>query len=125
MYADLLRVIHGSVAAVELALEAFHQDHGTWPDALNELVPRYLATLPLDPFDSQSHPLRYRRTPTGYCLYSIGPDGRDDAGRPLADGEFGWWQKSGDLRLDRQFAMDGDPAANDGSATDAAKSAEE
>jgi hypothetical protein len=34
-----------------------------------------------DPFDGQ--PLRYRNQGTGYVLYSIGPDLKDDGGKPM------------------------------------------
>src|SRR5262249_7120098 len=43
-----------------------------YPDSLSELSPKYLASLPVDPFDGQ--PLRYRKKGGGYTLYSIGPD---------------------------------------------------
>jgi hypothetical protein len=33
------------------------------------------------PFDGQ--PLRYRKQDAGYVLYSIGPDLKDDGGKPM------------------------------------------
>ena len=35
----------------------------------------------VDPFDGQ--PLRYREKGTGYLLYSIGPDLKDDSGERM------------------------------------------
>ena len=41
-------------------------------------MPEYLDTVPEDPFDGK--PLRYKRLPKGYVVYSIGWDGKDDGG---------------------------------------------
>ena len=65
------------VAAV--AIRRFQLARGELPGSLSELVPRYLAAVPIDPFDGD--PLRYRREANGtYLLYSIGRDGRDEHG---------------------------------------------
>ncbi len=71
-----------------LALQAFHTEHGKYPTALEVLTPYYLHHLPDDPF-APGGLLRYRLTPTGYLLYSVGPDGQDDGGTPSADGRGG------------------------------------
>lgn len=42
-------------------------------------MPDTLPAIPEDPFDEQ--PLRYRRLPQGFLVYSIGPDFADDGGR--------------------------------------------
>ena len=39
----------------------------------------------MNPFDGQ--PLRYRKHDSGYLLYSIGPDLKDDGGQRLASGK--------------------------------------
>ena len=65
-----------------LALRAYHLDRHAYPGSLSELVPAYLHQVPQDPFGSNS-PLRYRRTGQKYVLYSIGPDGTDDGGKPI------------------------------------------
>lgn len=64
----------------ELALAEFRAAHGSYPASLTELagVPPLSLT---DPFSGQ--PLRYRRTGASYLLYSIGPDGKDDGGKPM------------------------------------------
>jgi hypothetical protein len=64
--------------ATLLAVERFRLARGHWPVTLDELVPAQLARVPTDPFDGK--PLRYRRLADGVVIYSIGPDGRDDAG---------------------------------------------
>ncbi|MEI9866553.1 MAG: hypothetical protein WDN00_18765 [Limisphaerales bacterium] len=62
-----------------LAIERFRLAHGQLPESLDELVPQFLSSLPLDPFDGQ--PLRYRRLTKGYVIYSIGRDDHDNNGR--------------------------------------------
>ena len=49
---------------------------------LDALAPAYLNHVPDDQFALQGA-LRYRRTKAGYVLYSVGPDGKDDGGRPI------------------------------------------
>jgi hypothetical protein len=46
------------------------------------LVPRYLKEIPADPFGA-GEALRYKSTGNEYSLYSIGPDGTDNGGRPI------------------------------------------
>src|SRR5262249_27742509 len=66
-------------AAAALAAERYRLAEKRWPDSLDVLVPRYLAAVPADPFDGR--PLRCRRLPDGFVVYSIGPDGTDDGGK--------------------------------------------
>jgi len=74
-------------ARAALAVERFRLANGRLPAELNQLTPRFLATLPRDPFDGEQ--LRYKLLPTGYVLYSIGPDGRDDGGKEYPTKPFG------------------------------------
>ncbi len=67
-----------------LALRAYRLEHGAYPATLNALVPGYLCRVPDDPF-ALSSPLHYKLKGAKYVLYSIGPDGRDDGGRPIFD----------------------------------------
>jgi hypothetical protein len=69
------------LARIGTALEAHRLDHGAWPDSLAELVPAYLAEVPRDPFGRK--PPVYVHEKDHTLLYSIGPDGNDDAGAPL------------------------------------------
>lgn len=62
-----------------LAIERFRLAHGrTPPETLAVLVPEFLPDVPTDPFDGK--PIRYRRTESGYILYSTGIDRKDDGG---------------------------------------------
>jgi len=74
-------------ARTALAVERFRLAKRRPPAELSQLVPRFLATVPRDPFDGQQ--LRYKPLPTGYVLYSIGPDGRDDGGKEYPAKPFG------------------------------------
>jgi len=61
------------------ALELYRIDQGRYPAKLKELQPKFLKTLPGDVFSTE--PLKYRLMGTGYLLYSVGPNGRDERGR--------------------------------------------
>jgi hypothetical protein len=61
-----------------VAAERYRLARGTWPPALDALVPDLLAKVPADPFDGE--PLRYRRLDDRIVVYSVGDDGRDDGG---------------------------------------------
>jgi hypothetical protein len=75
--ADCLAEIRTAVAA--LAVERFRRANGRPPGKLEELVPRFLPAVPLDPFDGR--PLRFRPLPKGYVIYSVGRDLGDNGGR--------------------------------------------
>ncbi|MFA0747150.1 MAG: hypothetical protein EORIYHIE_001019, partial [Candidatus Fervidibacter sp.] len=36
---------------VAVALRLYRHEHGRYPETLEELVPKYLPSLPIDPFD--------------------------------------------------------------------------
>ncbi|MCS7045337.1 MAG: hypothetical protein NZO58_03170, partial [Gemmataceae bacterium] len=57
-----------------LAAERFRIDHGRWPRDLAELTPKYLAKVPIDPFDDA--PIRLRATGDGIVFYCLGCDGK-------------------------------------------------
>ncbi len=69
--------------AVALALQAWRAEHGDPPPGLSALVPEYLSEVPADPFTPR-RTLGYRpgRQPV---VYSVGPDGEDDGGRPVRE----------------------------------------
>jgi hypothetical protein len=70
------------LALTAVALEKFRAAHNNrYPASLSELTPDYLAATLMDPFDGQ--PLRYQKQGAGYVLYSIGPDLKDDGGKPM------------------------------------------
>ncbi len=51
-----------------LAAERYRRAHGRFPDTLEQLVPDFLAAVPLDPQDGQ--PLRYQRRDDRVVIYS-------------------------------------------------------
>src|SRR5262249_9040079 len=65
-------------AAVMVALERYRRANKHWPGSLADLVPTYMAKVPLDPFNRSA--LHYRRLDNGVVIYSVGPDGQDDGG---------------------------------------------
>jgi len=66
-------------AMVAIAVERYRlANGGSTPEDLDELIPQFLRSIPSDPFDGQ--PLRYKELPTGFVVYSIGPDRTDDGG---------------------------------------------
>ena len=67
-------------AAVLLAIRLYEVDHGTTPMKLDQLVPKYLPAVPIDPFAPDGHVLRYVATPGAEAVYSVGENGRDDGG---------------------------------------------
>lgn len=60
---------------LSLALRAFREAHGRWPDRLEELVPEWLPAVPADPFGGR--PFGYWRDDTGWQFWSVGPSGRE------------------------------------------------
>jgi hypothetical protein len=71
---EVQAVVNLSVTA--LALERYRLANGRYPTSLEELVPDYLGEIPKDPYDNS--PLRYRKNPERFVLYSIGHDLTDD-----------------------------------------------
>ncbi len=90
-----------------LALHAYYLDHQDYPKELTELVPKYLTKVPVDPF-SDGNSLQYKPSNLKSIsvdggahwflkLYSIGPDGIDNAGSPVSrkfQGSNEAWAKS-------------------------------
>jgi hypothetical protein len=72
-------VTYTRLVMADLAVRTFAAEKGRFPNSLEELVPKYLATVPEDPFSGQ--PLRYRVEGTTYVLYSVGQDRQDDGGK--------------------------------------------
>jgi len=73
------------VMRAEVAVRRYRADVGRYPEGLNQLVPRYLKAVPTDPC-GQGKPLMYRLLKGGreFLLYSVGPDLKDDHGKPRA-----------------------------------------
>jgi len=67
---------------VTLALHTYRLERGHYPASLKELAPVYLQRLPDDPCATEGT-FHYRLQGDNYILYSVGPDGKDDGGRPV------------------------------------------
>lgn len=79
-----------------LALQFYNIDHDEYPDRLDQIVPQYLAEVPMDYYRNQ--PLQYQKTQQGYLLYSFGKNQRDDGGNNRNDDKrIG--DKSDDIRI--------------------------
>ncbi len=80
-----------TLARVGVALERYWKAQGEYPEQLGALVPTYLAELPVDPVNGGA--LGYHRESGGhYLVYSVGLDGKDDAGKPAPER----WSGTGD-----------------------------
>jgi hypothetical protein len=76
---------HRSMFQIGLSLAEYRIDHKAYPNQLNELVPKYIARVPVDDFRSRE--LLYQRTDDGYMFYSLGKNGRDDGGKSYDEDE--------------------------------------
>lgn len=70
-----------------IAIKAYQNDYGDLPNSLNQLVPDYMESIPLDYFDGNQ--LRYSKE--NRILYSVGADGKDEGGSTGED-----WKKMPD-----------------------------
>jgi hypothetical protein len=83
-FQKLARIFHYGLAFLRcgvtaVAAERYRLANLRWPKNLDELVPHYLSSVPIDPFDGQ--PLRYRRLDDGVLIYTVGEDRKDDGGQ--------------------------------------------
>jgi hypothetical protein len=60
------------LAQTAIALEKFRLANGSYPDSLSALAPKFIPTVPADPFDGQ--PLRYGKVGVGYEMRSVGAE---------------------------------------------------
>jgi hypothetical protein len=66
-------------AIVGVAAERYRLKLGRFPNQLDDLVKeRFLTAVPIDPYDGK--PLRWKETPDGRLVYSVGRDRTDNAG---------------------------------------------
>jgi hypothetical protein len=78
-----------NLAITACALERFFLRYASYPDTLNELVPEFLESVPIDHADGKA--LRYRRSQDGrYRIYSVGLDGEDENGKLLRASQNEW-----------------------------------
>jgi len=86
-----------AIMIVQLGLQAFRKSNGDYPDKISALSPAILPELPADPF-APSTPIRYVKTGSGFILYSVGPDGKDNSGAPIDDSSLNKIDDTGRLR---------------------------
>jgi hypothetical protein len=65
-----------TASEIVCALKAYEITNSKPPEQLVDLVPSFLPTVPLDPFDGK--PLRYRSDGTNWVIWSVGSDLKDD-----------------------------------------------
>ena len=83
---------------VALGLTMYRRQHGSWPTSLEQLVPDFLPSVPLDRFDGK--PMKYRLKDGKPIVYSVGPEmaavgqqmGAElDRGFKYVDGDWTLW----------------------------------
>lgn len=67
------------LAILAYALAAYKADKGSYPASLADLAPTYLKEIPKDIFTDKD--LIYRKTDSGFILYSVGENQKDDGGK--------------------------------------------
>lgn len=77
---DVANDAENQLLFASLAIRIFYLEHGRYPRWLNELPERIRPQL-ADPFGAGN--FGYHLTEKSYTLYSIGPDGQDNAGTPI------------------------------------------
>lgn len=92
--------IYGAFGQIALALAAYRAEHGEYPADLAQLVPKYLAAVPEDPFANA--PLRYKRRHAGCLVYSVNVNGKDDGGASFnvnPEGDAGFLPDADDVAI--------------------------
>jgi hypothetical protein len=74
---------HNGLLLLALALRAYRLEQNAYPKSLSQLSPRYLKATPRDPL-AHNLAFRYKPQQETYILYSVGPDGNDNNGEPIA-----------------------------------------
>jgi hypothetical protein len=69
------------LAEIALAMHRYYAVHGKFPDKTDSLSPEFIALVPGDPYNDQ--PIQLKTTATGWILYSVGPDMKDDGGQRM------------------------------------------
>jgi hypothetical protein len=83
------------LATVACALERYRIAESRYPEKLDPLVPRFIATLPTDVMNGK--PLNYFRTEGDqFVLYSVGWNEADEGGEVMRLGRGGIDPKEGD-----------------------------
>lgn len=65
-------------AFITAGLEYYYSKNKSYPEKLSDLVPKYLPSLPPDPFSGK--PFVYKKINEGWQIYSVGSDLEDNGG---------------------------------------------
>ncbi|MBN2588531.1 MAG: hypothetical protein JXA96_01610 [Sedimentisphaerales bacterium] len=76
---DLRNIAELRITQTALAIERYRLANNKLPESLEEIVPDYLDSIPLDPYDGKE--IRYKKLDRGFVVYSIGEDQIDDGGK--------------------------------------------
>lgn len=79
LHAAMNEVANHRQTVLQFAIRRYELTEGRLPDRLTELVPRFVAEVPLDPYTNQEMRWNHRTD----ALYSVGPDGEDKGGKDL------------------------------------------
>ena len=82
--AEDIAAMRFEIIKLAFALAEYHADRGTFPEKLDDLVPKYVETVQKDIFNNDAD-LHYAKHGDGYSLYSIGDNGIDDGGKGVDD----------------------------------------
>ena len=82
------------ILTTAIAIKVYSKESGKTPGSLQEIVPKYLPEILIDPFDDFK-PLKYKKTNMGWLVYSYGPDKTDDKANKIYDGSSK--DKTGDI----------------------------
>ena len=77
---DETHIVQRELLRIAFALAQFRADHDRYPASLADLTPKYLASLPKDPYTSKDY--LFRTEGKGLVVYSVGPDEKDDLADP-------------------------------------------
>ena len=74
---------------VLFAAHEFQRARGEFPESIEQLAPTYLDVIPFDPLDAEGSAMKYKREPDGTAIvWSVGPNGIDDHGAVIANGNL-------------------------------------
>ncbi len=67
--------VYNRLMDVALAASAYREAKGFYPESVDDLVPAFLETIPIDPYDGKT--LKMKKVQGGLDFYSVGPDQED------------------------------------------------
>ena len=71
----IIHDVYNRLMDVAVAASAYREAKGLYPETVDDLVPVFLETVPIDPYDGK--PLKIKTVLGGLDLYSIGTGGKD------------------------------------------------